>query len=85
MAYHHKQSVDNSMGRNHADLVLQGGKIVDVHSGLIREGDIIVTGTPGGVGRVRKPPIWMKPGDTVEIDVRGLGTLSNSIVDEPTG
>ncbi len=45
-------------------------------------GDIIVTGTPGGVGRVRKPPIWMKPGDTVEIDIRGLGTLRNSIVDE---
>lgn len=48
-------------------------------------GDIIVTGTPGGVGRVRKPPIWMKPGDTVEIDIRGLGTLRNSIVDERTG
>jgi adenine deaminase len=44
MAYHHKQSVDNSMGRNHADLILQGGKIVDVHSGRIRQGDIIVTG-----------------------------------------
>ena len=48
-------------------------------------GDIIVTGTPGGVGRVRKPPIWMKPGDTVEIDITGLGTLRNSIVDEHTG
>lgn len=47
-------------------------------------GDIIVTGTPGGVGRVRKPPIWMKPGDTVEVDIRGLGTLRNSIVDEST-
>jgi 2-keto-4-pentenoate hydratase/2-oxohepta-3-ene-1,7-dioic acid hydratase in catechol pathway len=47
-------------------------------------GDIIVTGTPGGVGRVRKPPIWMKPGDTVEIDIRGLGTLRNSISDERT-
>jgi len=45
-------------------------------------GDIIVTGTPGGVGRVRKPPIWMKPGDSVEIEIRGLGTLRNSIVDE---
>ena len=44
MAYHHKQSVDNSLGRNHADLILQGGKIVDVHTGLIQEGDIIVTG-----------------------------------------
>jgi 2-keto-4-pentenoate hydratase/2-oxohepta-3-ene-1,7-dioic acid hydratase in catechol pathway len=47
-------------------------------------GDIIVTGTPGGVGRVRKPPIWMKPGDTAEVDIRGLGTLRNSIVDEST-
>jgi 2-keto-4-pentenoate hydratase/2-oxohepta-3-ene-1,7-dioic acid hydratase in catechol pathway len=45
-------------------------------------GDIIVTGTPGGVGRVRKPPIWMKPGDTVEIDVEGLGVLRNTIADE---
>ena len=44
MAYHHKQSVDNSMGRNQADLILEGGNIVDVHSGLIRQGDIIVTG-----------------------------------------
>lgn len=48
-------------------------------------GDIIVTGTPGGVGRVRKPPIWMKPGDIVEIDIDGLGTLRNSIADEHTG
>ncbi|HSG65314.1 MAG TPA: fumarylacetoacetate hydrolase family protein [Gammaproteobacteria bacterium] len=45
-------------------------------------GDIIVTGTPGGVGRVRKPPIWMRPGDVVEIDIRGIGTLRNTIVDE---
>jgi len=45
-------------------------------------GDIIVTGTPGGVGRVRKPPIWMKPGDIVEIDIDGLGTLRNTIADE---
>jgi len=45
-------------------------------------GDIIVTGTPGGVGRVRKPPIWMKPGDTVEIDIRGVGVLRNTIADE---
>jgi len=48
-------------------------------------GDIIVTGTPGGVGRVRTPPIWMRPGDVVEIDIRGLGTLCNTIVDEATG
>ncbi len=45
-------------------------------------GDVIVTGTPGGVGRVRKPPIWMKPGDVVEIDVSGVGVLRNTISDE---
>ncbi len=45
-------------------------------------GDIIVTGTPGGVGRVRKPPIWMKPGDVVEIEITGVGILRNTIADE---
>ena len=48
-------------------------------------GDVIVTGTPGGVGRVRKPPIWMKPGDVVEIDIRGIGVLRNTIADEAGG
>lgn len=48
----------------------------------LEPGDVIVTGTPGGVGRVRKPPIWMKPGDVVEIDIRGVGLLRNTIVDE---
>ena len=48
-------------------------------------GDVIVTGTPGGVGRVRKPPIWMKPGDVVEIDIEGVGVLRNTIADEAAG
>ena len=48
----------------------------------LNPGDVIVTGTPGGVGRVRKPPIWMKPGDVVEIDIRGIGVLRNTIADE---
>jgi 2-keto-4-pentenoate hydratase/2-oxohepta-3-ene-1,7-dioic acid hydratase in catechol pathway len=43
-------------------------------------GDVIATGTPGGVGWVRKPPLWMKPGDTVEIDIEGVGLLKNPIV-----
>ncbi len=42
-------------------------------------GDVIATGTPGGVGWVRKPPLWMKPGDTVEIEIEGVGLLKNSI------
>jgi len=42
-------------------------------------GDIIVSGTPSGVGFARKPPVWMKPGDTCEVEVEGLGVLSNPI------
>lgn len=46
-------------------------------------GDIISTGTPPGVGVFRKPPIFMKAGDRVAIEIQGLGRLENSIVDEP--
>ncbi len=42
-------------------------------------GDVIVTGTPGGVGSRRNPPVWMKPGDTVEIEVDKVGKLVNTI------
>jgi len=42
-------------------------------------GDVIVTGTPGGVGAKRNPPVWMKPGDTVEIEVDAIGVLRNGI------
>jgi len=45
-------------------------------------GDVIVTGTPGGVGRVRKPPVWMKAGDVAEVEIQGVGLLRNPIVDE---
>ena len=45
-------------------------------------GDVIVTGTPGGVGVKRTPPLWMKPGDVVEVEIDGIGTLRNGIADE---
>jgi len=45
-------------------------------------GDVLVTGTPGGVGARRDPPVWMKPGDVVEIDVSKVGVLSNTIAAE---
>ncbi len=44
-------------------------------------GDVIVTGTPGGVGNKREPQVFMKPGDVVEIEVSGVGVLRNTIVD----
>jgi 2-keto-4-pentenoate hydratase/2-oxohepta-3-ene-1,7-dioic acid hydratase in catechol pathway len=48
----------------------------------LETGDIIVSGTPAGVGAGRKPPVWMKAGDICEVEIEGLGVLSNPIVDE---
>jgi len=45
-------------------------------------GDVIVTGTPGGVGFTRKPPVFMKPGGVVEVEISGVGLLRNPIVAE---
>jgi 2-keto-4-pentenoate hydratase/2-oxohepta-3-ene-1,7-dioic acid hydratase in catechol pathway len=45
-------------------------------------GDVLATGTPSGVGFSRKPPLWMKAGDTIEIEIERLGKLSNKIVAE---
>ncbi|HVL37334.1 MAG TPA: fumarylacetoacetate hydrolase family protein [Burkholderiales bacterium] len=44
-------------------------------------GDVLVTGTPGGVGARRNPPVWMKPGDKVEIEIDKVGILENGIAD----
>lgn len=48
----------------------------------LEPGDVIVMGTPAGVGQARTPPVWMKAGDTIEIEIEGIGTLRNPIVDE---
>ena len=48
----------------------------------LQPGDIISTGTPPGVGMGRKPPVWLKPGDVVEVTVEGIGTLRNTFVEE---
>lgn len=45
-------------------------------------GDVIATGTPEGVGFTRKPPLWLKPGDVVEVDVSGIGALRNPVIAE---
>lgn len=45
-------------------------------------GDVIATGTPGGVGARRTPPLWMKAGDKVEVDIGPVGQLVNRIIDE---
>lgn len=46
-------------------------------------GDIIVTGTPTGAGARFDPPIWLSPGDVIEVEAEGIGTLRNTVADEP--
>jgi acylpyruvate hydrolase len=48
----------------------------------LEPGDLIITGTPGGVGAARKPPIFMKPGDVFEVEIDGIGVLRNPVRDE---
>jgi 2-keto-4-pentenoate hydratase/2-oxohepta-3-ene-1,7-dioic acid hydratase in catechol pathway len=48
----------------------------------LEPGDVIVTGTPGGVGAKRTPPLWLKPGDIVEVEIDKLGVLRNGVADE---
>jgi 2-keto-4-pentenoate hydratase/2-oxohepta-3-ene-1,7-dioic acid hydratase in catechol pathway len=49
---------------------------------MLSPGDVIATGTPEGVGHGRKPPLWMKTGDSLEVEISGIGTLRAHIVDE---
>ena len=51
----------------------------------LEPGDIIFTGTPSGVGHARQPPVFMKNGDTCEIEIERIGVLRNSIADEKAG
>ncbi|WP_027515811.1 fumarylacetoacetate hydrolase family protein [Bradyrhizobium sp. WSM1417] len=49
---------------------------------MLDVGDVIVTGTTGGVGEARKPQLWMKPGDLIEVEIDGVGRLSNRVIAE---
>jgi len=48
----------------------------------LEPGDVLSMGTPGGVGQSRTPPVWMKAGDTIEVEIEGIGTLRNPIAAE---
>jgi 2-keto-4-pentenoate hydratase/2-oxohepta-3-ene-1,7-dioic acid hydratase in catechol pathway len=48
----------------------------------LERGDVIITGTPGGVGAARKPPVFMQPGDSFEVEIEGLGVLTNPVQDD---
>lgn len=49
----------------------------------LEPGDVLVMGTPAGVGFARQPPLWLKDGDTVEVEIEGIGCLRNPVTDEP--
>ncbi|WP_299451618.1 fumarylacetoacetate hydrolase family protein [uncultured Pigmentiphaga sp.] len=48
----------------------------------LEPGDVVVMGTPAGVGYARTPPVWMQPGDRIEIDIEGIGVLANTVQEE---
>ena len=49
---------------------------------ILSPGDVVATGTPEGVGHSRKPPLWMKPGDRLEVEINGIGVLRVDIAAE---
>jgi 2-keto-4-pentenoate hydratase/2-oxohepta-3-ene-1,7-dioic acid hydratase in catechol pathway len=69
---------------NTENMIFDVAKCVSIISEFttLKPGDLIATGTPSGVGHARTPQLWMKPGDTVEIEIEKIGVLRNTIVDE---
>jgi len=66
------------------DLAFSIPEIIAYASTVIKllPGDVIATGTPGGVGKFRKPQLYLEPGMTVDVEITVVGTLTNGIVDE---
>jgi 2-keto-4-pentenoate hydratase/2-oxohepta-3-ene-1,7-dioic acid hydratase in catechol pathway len=69
---------------NTADMLFGVAETIEIVSAAItlEPGDVLVMGTPGGVGFARKPPVFLRPGDTVTITIEGIGELVNDVVDE---
>ncbi|MFC7611084.1 fumarylacetoacetate hydrolase family protein [Teichococcus aestuarii] len=69
---------------NTSDMIFSVPRILAILSEAmtLEPGDVIATGTPSGVGYARKPPVFMKGGDTMEIEIEGIGTLVNTVEDE---
>jgi acylpyruvate hydrolase len=65
-------------------MIVDVAHAVEYFSGFttLRPGDVIASGTPGGVGFARTPPVWLTPGDTIDVTIEGIGTISNTVVAE---
>ena len=70
---------------NTSDLIYAIPRIVNYISSFteLAPGDVISTGSPAGVGAGREPPLWMKPGDVIEVEIEGIGVLRNRVIDDP--
>ncbi len=68
-------------------MIVDVAHAIEYFSGFttLRPGDVIASGTPGGVGSARTPPVWLMPGDTIEVSIEGIGTISNKVVAEVGG
>lgn len=66
------------------DMIFSVDEIVSYISNFteLMPGDVILTGTPAGVGSMRKPQLWLKPGDVVEVEISGIGVLRNLVIQE---
>ena len=69
---------------NTKELIFPIAKLVSYVSQVttLLPGDLIFTGTPSGIGFARKPPVLLKPGDTVEVEIERIGVLRNPVVGE---
>lgn len=67
-----------------AQMIVDVASCVEFFSSFttLRPGDVIATGTPGGVGFARQPPVWLTPGDVIEVEIEGIGTIRNRVVAE---
>jgi 2-keto-4-pentenoate hydratase/2-oxohepta-3-ene-1,7-dioic acid hydratase in catechol pathway len=72
---------------NTKQLIFDIGDIIEYLSAActLEPGDVIFTGTPAGVGVATRPPTFLKAGDTVRVEIEGLGVLENPVIDEPQG
>jgi 2-keto-4-pentenoate hydratase/2-oxohepta-3-ene-1,7-dioic acid hydratase in catechol pathway len=67
-----------------ADLIVDIPHLVELLSSVVtlRPGDVCITGTPSGVGHARQPPVYLKPGDVIETEIRGIGQMRNRCIAE---
>jgi 2-keto-4-pentenoate hydratase/2-oxohepta-3-ene-1,7-dioic acid hydratase in catechol pathway len=70
---------------NTRDMIFDVPTLIEFLSGstTLLPGTVILTGTPEGVGVARKPPLWLKAGDQISVVIEQIGTLANSVMDEP--